>query len=57
MENIFVEGGEVGECRGCQILRGRSERVLQSGGEWKKRRKEPCDVCLGVSSYRERPWD
>ncbi len=30
--------------------------MLQSGGEWKKR-KEPCDVCLGVSSYRERPWD
>lgn len=36
MENIFVEGGEVGECRGCQILRGRSERVLQSRGEWEK---------------------
>ncbi len=31
--------------------------MLQSGGEWKKRRKEPCDVCLGISSYRERPWD
>ncbi len=27
------------------------------GVNGKKRRKEPCDVCLGVSSYRERPWD